>query len=81
MQRDDVTPAQKKMLLNDATLTGIYMTGNGRNIIVHKIVLRLLMYMLTFPYLVHSFVDFVCYLFTNPGVRSFLSERISQDPL
>ena len=38
MQRDDVTPAQKKkMLLSDATLTGIYMTGvyNGKSIIVH----------------------------------------------
>ena len=34
MQRDDVTPAQKKMLLSDATLTGIYMTGNGRSIMV-----------------------------------------------
>lgn len=28
MQRDDVTPAQqKKMLLSEATLTGIHMTG------------------------------------------------------
>ena len=34
MQRDDVIPAQKKMLLSDATLTGIYMTGNGRSIMV-----------------------------------------------
>ena len=30
---------------------------------------------------VHSFVDLVHYLFSVPGVRSFLSERISQDPL
>ena len=39
------------------------------------------MYILTFPYPVHSFVDLVRYLFTIPGVRSFLSERILQDPL
>ena len=29
----------------------------------------------------HSFVDLVRYLFTVPGVKSFLSERISQDPI
>ena len=29
----------------------------------------------------HSFVDLVRYLFSVPGVKSFLSERISQDPL
>ena len=34
-----------------------------------------------FIHAVHSFVDLVRYLFTIPGVRSFLSERISQDPL
>ena len=28
-----------------------------------------------------SFIDLVNYLFTLPGVKSFLSERISQDPL
>ena len=28
-----------------------------------------------------SFVQLVQYLFTLPGVKSFLSERISQDPL
>ena len=30
---------------------------------------------------VQSFVDLVRYLFSVPGVKSFLSERISQDPL
>ncbi len=30
---------------------------------------------------VHSFIDLVSYLFTLPDVESFLSERISQDPL
>ena len=34
---------------------------------------------LFFP--VKSFVQLVRYLFTLPGVKSFLSERISQDPL
>ena len=28
-----------------------------------------------------SFVDLVKYVFTNPGVKYFLSERLSQDPL
>ena len=31
--------------------------------------------------LVHSFLELLPYLFTIPGVKSFLSERISQDPL
>ncbi len=29
----------------------------------------------------HSFIELVPYLFTVPGITSFLSERISQDPL
>ena len=40
------------------------------------------MYILSYLfYPVHSFVDLVRYHFTIPGVRSFLSQRISQDPL
>ena len=31
--------------------------------------------------LVHSLLELVPYMFTIPGVNSFLSERISQDPL
>ena len=30
---------------------------------------------------VSSFVDLVKYIFTIPGVKEFLSERLSQDPL
>ena len=29
----------------------------------------------------HSFIDLIQYIFTIPGVKSFLSEKISQDPL
>ena len=29
----------------------------------------------------YSFIELVQYLFTVPGVKSFLSEKISQDPL
>uniref|UniRef100_A0A1X7V3S1 Uncharacterized protein n=1 Tax=Amphimedon queenslandica TaxID=400682 RepID=A0A1X7V3S1_AMPQE len=29
----------------------------------------------------YSFIDLVSFLFTIPGVKSFLSEHISQDPL
>ena len=40
------------------------------------------MYILSYLfYPVYSFVDLVRYHFTIPGVRSFLSQRISQDPL
>ena len=31
--------------------------------------------------LVHSFLDLVPYLFSIPGVKSFLSEKLCQDPL
>ena len=32
-------------------------------------------------FLVKSFVELVRYIFTIPGVKYFLSERLSQDPL
>ena len=31
--------------------------------------------------IVKSFIDLVRYIFTLPGVKSFVSERVSQDPL
>ena len=31
--------------------------------------------------IVYSFIEFVPFLFTIPGVTSFLSEKVSQDPL
>ena len=29
----------------------------------------------------HSFVELVTFLFTLPGIKAFLSEKLSQDPL
>ena len=51
---------------------------HGRSIMVTCEIINVHTY-LTYP--VHSFLDLVRYLFTIPGVRPFLSERISQDPL
>ena len=47
-----------------------------------QIEFMLLRHIFIYPiHAVHSFVDLVRYLFTVPGVKSFLSERISQDPI
>ena len=43
--------------------------------------MRNLMCILTSSYPVHSFVALVRYLFIFPGIRSFLSEQISQDSI
>ena len=32
-------------------------------------------------HIAYSFIDLIAYIFTIPGVKSFLSERLSQDPL
>ena len=36
---------------------------------------------LTYIHIAYSLIDLVKFLFTIPGVNSFLSERLSQDPL
>ena len=75
MNRPNFTPAQKyKMLLSQETLLGIRITGiKLYNVRVVQIF---------FICIAHSFTDLVKFIFTKvPGVKFFLSEKISQDPL
>ena len=61
------------MLLSAETLLGLRMTGNNYNI---KYCL------LSCPiHTVNSFIEMTEYIFTIPGVKVFLSNRICQDPL
>ena len=60
---------RSKMLLSAETRLGIKVTGKHLDIIWNC----------SFP--VRSFVELTKYLFTLPGVNTFLSEKLSQDPL
>lgn len=46
-----------------------------------KLWITALIIVYTFSFAVKSFVELVQYLFTLPGVKVFLSEKLSQDPL
>ena len=65
---------KKKLLLSDETLLGVCMTGKAFkkkhhvNLTLHIIITA------------YSFIELIKFIFTIPGVKSFLSERISQDP-
>ena len=70
---------KKKMLLSQPTLAGLRMTGNSTtpfNIQLTCTALNSLS-----SYAVKAFVELVKYLFTIPGVKVFLSEKVSQDPI
>ena len=78
---------KNKMLLSDATRSGLKFTGTGVCVCVcvcvracvrvcaHYIVSKLICNA------VKAFIEMVEYLFMLCGVKCFLSERISQDPL
>lgn len=59
------------MLLSKETLHGIRMTGK----------FLYLLSTINTNFIVHSFVDLAKHLLALPGVKFFLSERLSQDPL
>lgn len=63
---------RQKLILSNETLLGIRITGNY--LIIQKLITHTL-------YIAYSFVDLLEFIFKIPGVTSFLSERISQDPL
>ena len=64
------------MILSDETLLGLRITGKYTCpcITSYYIVLTIII-------TANSFIDLVHFIFTIPGVKSFLSEHISQDPL
>ena len=74
VQQQKGFPSEKKkmMFMPVETRKGIEVTGN-------KIYTKLLC--LNDFYIVNSFVKIVQYLLTVPGVKCFLSSRLSQDPL
>ena len=63
---------KSKMIISKETLSGIRITGKS---------IVPFCKMFNCPFAVHSFIDLVPFLFTIPNVKSFLSKRISQDPL
>ena len=67
---------QNKMLLSPETLLGLRTTG-----IMYQKVAMVTSFMHVLSTLVKSFVALVKYAFTIPGVTSFLSEKLCQDPL
>lgn len=83
--------AQKQMLLSPETLLGLQITGMFFQ--PFSIVLVFLvaynfptlqhpaLFIFLYTSLVKSFVELVKFIFTIPGVTTFLSERLSQDPL
>lgn len=75
MKRKEFTVAQKyKMLLSQETLLGIRMTGN--------IIAKLCQENDAYFFVAFSFIELVKFIFAKvPGVKFFLSEKISQDPL
>ena len=82
-RREGFTPKQKRlMLLSPETILGLRITGRAPNFI-HGIVVETHFINLSrfFHFTVHSFVELTHYLFTIPGVKAFLSRRLSQDPL
>lgn len=64
---------KSNMLISKETLTGLRMTGISYYYI-HVLYTIIIL-------LVNSFIELVRYLFSLQGVKAFLSERISQDPL
>ena len=71
-KRNGFTPQEKAMmLLARETRQGIDVTGIDTES----------EFLSTCVFTVKSFVEIVQFIFTIPGVKFFLSERISQDPL
>ena len=75
-KRDGFSKADEKMLLTRETRSGLQITGtlsnvrNMYNIINHFVYLEVLL-----------FVEMVRFIFTIPGVTSFLSNKLCQDSL
>ena len=63
------------MQLSPQTLLGIRITSK------HILLVAILILLKLGVYTVKSFVELVKYIFTIPGVKFFLSEKISQDPI
>ena len=75
-ERKDVSKTQKnKMMLSTETLLGLRITGNSASI------MATCYYNYFDCHAVNSFVEMMEYIFTIPGVKVFLSNRICQDPL
>lgn len=72
-RKDVKGEAKKRLRLSDETLLGLRMTG--KNIIPIYIVFYIILK------IAFSFIDLITYLFEETKAKSFLSERICQDPL
>lgn len=72
-RKDVKGEAKKRLRLSDETLLGLRMTG--KNIIPIYIVFYIILK------IAFSFMDLITYLFEETKAKSFLSERICQDPL
>ena len=67
------------MWLSDATRSGLKFTGTGVCVCVHITLCVVVSKLICNA--AKAFIEMVEYLFTLRGVKCFLSERISQDPL
>ena len=76
--RQEFTPKEKKnMLLSQETLLGIRITGRV-TLHIHDYLVHHVYYYFS---IVKSFTELTRFVFTIPGIKVFLSEKISQDPL
>ena len=66
------------MLLSEPTLEGLRITGT-MSLLYSSVDMHRNFYIIS--HAVKAFVELVQYLFTIPGVKVFLSEKISQDPI
>ncbi len=67
-------------MLSQETLLGIRITGIGTHANNISCIVQCIIFVMCLI-AVYSFLDLIKFIFTIPGVKSFLSERISQDPL
>ena len=65
----------KRMLLSSETLLVLRITS--KSWYVHRCIISLPIFII----IAHSFIELVRYIFKQPGVKVFLSIKISQDPL
>ena len=78
-ERPGFTDVEKKQM--QPTLDGLRMTGNNIIITINFSIQWTCTAMNCLSHAVNVFVVLVQYLFTIPGVKVFLSEKVSQDPI
>lgn len=64
---------RKRMMLSSETLLGLRITSKCLSQTQHRCIISII--------IAHSFIKLVKYIFTLPGVKAFLSQKICQDPV